>query len=77
MTTFQEHLRTSFLDYFCNYLTVAKFAEHNNITDTDAQVIIDMGRKYHEEYAKLHEEYAKLWAELDEEYARLWAKLDE
>jgi hypothetical protein len=57
MTTFQEHLRTAYLDYVNNYITVAKFAEHNNITDTDAQIIIDMGRKY-------HEEYAKLWAEL-------------
>ena len=59
MITFQEHLRTSFLDYFNNYLTVEKFAEHNNITETDANTIIEMGRKY-------HEEYAKLWAELDE-----------
>jgi hypothetical protein len=57
MTTLQEHLRTSFLDYFNNYLTVEKFAEHNNITEGDAQIIINMGKKY-------HEKYALLWAEL-------------
>ena len=58
MTTIQEHLRTSFLDYFNNYLTVEKFAEHNNITDGNAQIIINMGKKY-------HEPYSKLWAELE------------
>jgi len=59
MTTLQEQLRAVYLDYANTYITLAKFAEHNNITDTDAQIVIDMGRKY-------HEEYAKLWAKLDE-----------
>ena len=46
-------LREMFLDYYNNYLTVALFAEHNGISEQDAQTLIDLGYKYHEEYVAL------------------------
>jgi len=44
----RETLKAAFLDWFNNYLTVEKFAEHYEITVKDAQALIDMGRVYHE-----------------------------
>jgi len=43
-----KQLRDFYLDWFNNYLTVEKMAEHNGITVTDAQILIDLGRTYHE-----------------------------
>jgi len=37
-----------FLDYFNNYLTVAKIAEHYGITEAEARYAIDVGRDIHE-----------------------------
>ena len=31
-----------------DFLTVARFAEYLNIDESDARVLIDMGRKYHD-----------------------------
>jgi hypothetical protein len=42
-----------FLDYFNNYLTVELFAEHNELSVTEATSLIEMGRKLHEEYVEL------------------------
>ena len=38
-------IRGMFLDYFNNYLTIEKFAEHYNISVELAQKIIDEGRE--------------------------------
>ena len=46
-------LREMFLDYFNNYITVAKFAEHNELSEVMAVVLIEMGRELHEEYVEL------------------------
>lgn len=43
-------LRAKFLGYVNDYLTIEKFAEHNEISEADAVVIIELGRKYHERY---------------------------
>jgi len=40
-----------FLDYFNNYLTIEKFAEHNEMEVADAKILLDLGRKYHEQRA--------------------------
>lgn len=45
-----------FLDYFNNYLTVEKFAEHNELDVDDAKAIIELGRKYHEQRAAMAKE---------------------
>lgn len=49
----RQILIDKFLDYFNNYLTIAKFAEHNELTIEDATALINMGKKYHEEYVAL------------------------
>ena len=54
MNTINEQLRAKFLDYFNNYLSVAKFAEHNEISEPLALTIITAGRELHEQYVKLH-----------------------
>ena len=51
--TANKYFRAAFLDYFNNYLTIEKYAEHNEISIEDATNLIDAGRKYHEQYAKL------------------------
>ena len=51
--TANKYFRAAFLDYLNNYLTIAKYAEDNGISTADATNLIDAGRKYHEQYAKL------------------------
>ena len=50
--TANQFLRAAFLDFFNNYLTVEKYAEHNGISTADAKKLIDAGRKYHEQHVK-------------------------
>ena len=47
-----KQLREMFLDYFSNYLTVDKFAEHNELERDDALTLLAMGRRYHEQYVE-------------------------
>jgi len=53
MKNANQFLREMFLDYFNNYLTVALFAEHNELSVTEATSLIEMGRNLHEEYVEL------------------------
>jgi len=53
MKNINKTLREMFLDYFNNYITVAKFAEHNEISTKQASALIEMGREMHEEYVEL------------------------
>lgn len=48
--TINEYLRTMYLDYVNNYLTVDKFAEDNDVHPTDARRIISMGKVCHEDH---------------------------
>lgn len=43
-------LRAMYLDYLNNFLTVERFAAYHDISETDANSLIRMGRKYHEDY---------------------------
>ena len=54
MTTINAQLRAMFLDYFNNYLSVAKFAEHNEISEAVALTIITAGKELHEQYVKAY-----------------------
>lgn len=42
-----DQLQAFYLDWVNNYLTVAKIAEHNGITEPHALELINMGRKVH------------------------------
>ena len=51
--TANQFLMAAFLDFFNNYLTIEKYAEHNEISIEDATNLIDAGRKYHEHHVIL------------------------
>lgn len=40
----REQLIAIYLDWRNNYLTVAKFAEHNGLTEDEAETLIDLAR---------------------------------
>ncbi len=42
-----------YLDWVNHFLTVDRLAEYYEITVDEANVLIEMGRKYHEENVKL------------------------
>mgnify|MGYP000506903571 CR=1 FL=1 len=46
-------LREMYLDYLNNYISVETFAERNNIETEEAMQLIDMGKRYHNDYAQL------------------------
>ena len=48
MRTTDKLLRDLFLDWFNNYLTVEKFAEHRELSVLDAKRFIELGRTIHE-----------------------------
>lgn len=37
----RDYLIELYLDYRNNYLTIAKFAEHNGLTDSQAQALLE------------------------------------
>ena len=41
-----------YIEWFNDYLTVEKFAEHKGLTVDQAQIIIDLGRKINRERDK-------------------------
>ncbi len=43
--TIKEKIVIAYLDYVNNFLTVSKFAEHHEITEAEASIIIDAGRE--------------------------------
>lgn len=42
-----NHFQTLYLDYVNNYLTLATFALDHNMTEKQARIAIDLGRKVH------------------------------
>lgn len=42
-----EQLADLYLEFFNNYLTVDKFAEHYQISEQDAVTLLSMGKEYH------------------------------
>lgn len=49
----KKALRDFYLDWFNNFLTITYFAAHYGIEEKDAEILIEMGRKYHEEHVAL------------------------
>lgn len=41
----RDILINAFLDYFNNYLTVAVYAEHNGLTENQAERLLALGRE--------------------------------
>lgn len=39
-----ETIQKMYLDYYCNYLTVEKFAEHNLLSVEHAKQLLEIGR---------------------------------
>lgn len=46
----KQQLINFYLDYLNNYISAAKIAEHNGLDLLEANTLINMGRRYHEEY---------------------------
>jgi len=44
-----EQLADLYLEWFNNYSTVEKFAEHYQVTEKDADNLLSYGRRYHAE----------------------------
>lgn len=49
----RQYLINLYLDYVNNWLTLDKFAEFHEITRGEAHIIIEIGKKYHEEYVRI------------------------
>ena len=46
MKTFRTELKELYLDWYNNYLTVGKFAEHHGMQEKDMDKILDLGKKF-------------------------------
>ena len=46
MKTFRTELKELYLDWYNNYLTVGKFAEHHGMQEEDMDKILDLGKKF-------------------------------
>lgn len=42
-----------YLDYFNSFLSVGRFAEHYSLDEDDANLLIELGRKYHDRQVEL------------------------
>lgn len=48
----KDALKREYLDYFNNYLSFEKYAEHKGINLQKAIYILDLGKDFHEEYVE-------------------------
>jgi len=46
-------LRLLFLDWVNNFISISAFAAEHGLTEDDAEMLINMGRRYHEESVSL------------------------
>ena len=52
-----NQLRVFFLDWANNYTSVSAFAAAHGLTSNDAMALIEMGRRYHENYVLMMDDY--------------------
>ena len=43
-----------YLDYYNNFLSIRRFAEHYDIEPEEAKIIISLGKKYHERKCEIN-----------------------
>ena len=46
MKTFRTELKELYIDWYNNYLTVGKFAEHHGMQEEDMEKILDPRKKF-------------------------------
>ena len=49
-TSIRDVTKSFYLEYLNNYLTVSKIAEHYEITENNASMLINLGRGFHNDY---------------------------
>jgi hypothetical protein len=49
MKTLRQQIAAFYLEYLNNFLTVDRFAEYHDLSITQAQALIDLGRQFHNE----------------------------
>jgi hypothetical protein len=49
MKDIKEYLNDLYLSYVNDFLTLERFAEHHNLDQVDARIILTLGRKYNEQ----------------------------
>ena len=49
----RQYLIDMYLDYINNWSTIEKFSEFHELTTEDAKKILELGKKYHEEYVSI------------------------
>ena len=59
LSPIKKQLAELYLDYLNNYLTIDKFSEHNGLSFYHSELLIDLGRDYHQEMVE-HEQRRKL-----------------
>lgn len=56
-----QKLIDDYLDYFNNYLTIAKYAEHRGLTLEQGQTLVAMGKALHEnQFIQEHFQFIKV-----------------
>ena len=57
----KQVLIDQYLDYFNNYLTIAKYAEDNDLALDQAQIVISLGKALHEhQFIEDHFQFIKV-----------------
>jgi len=66
MRTIRTELKMMYRDFFNNYLSVGKFAEHHGVEYEDMEKLLDIGKKYHNTDAETHVETRRSGMSLDD-----------
>ena len=53
MTPINRELQKLYLSWVNDFLTIERFAEHHELTEPDALVLLDIGRRTHDNYVEL------------------------
>ncbi len=48
----KQELIDVYLDWMNNFISIPAFADYYGLSEKDAKVVLDLGRKYHEQKAK-------------------------
>ena len=45
----KEYLSNQYLDFVNNFLTIKGFALHHDMSESQARIVLDLGKQFHEE----------------------------